>query len=80
MITPNWYRTVRLAGIAAIVLGCSGFVVSFPFISGEPSSPSEGDEPNPTWFTVLGSVCVGLLILGVILLLLPIAHKALRRK
>jgi hypothetical protein len=71
---------VRLAGVVAIALGCLGFVLSFPFISGEPQSVSEGDDANPTWFTILGGVCVGLLVLGLILLLLPIAYRVLRRK
>lgn len=79
-MTAHWYRTVRRAGITAIVLGCAGFIVSFPFISGEPSSPAEADEPNPTWFIILGTVCVGLMLIGVILLLLPLAHRALHRK
>lgn len=80
VVIPGWYRTVRRAGVAAIALGCLGFVLSFPFISGEPESVTEADDVNPAWFTILGGVCIGLLVFGLILLLLPIAHRALRRK
>jgi len=71
---------VRLAGIAALSLGCLGFVLSYALLAGEPESPVPEDYTNPTWFKVLGSACFGLLFVGITLVLLPVVHKALRHK
>ena len=77
---PRWYRTARLAGAAAIFLAAMGFVGSYPFVAGEPESFATSDEPDPVWFRPLAAVCLVLVVVGLLLLLLPFAHRALRRR
>ena len=79
-MTPHWYRTVRLTGIVALSLGCSGLVLSYFFLAGQPVSPLPDDYTNPAWFQILGSACISALFIGLVLVLLPSAHKVLRRK
>jgi len=40
------------------------FVVSFPFIAGDPGPRDIGVESDPRWFTVGGSIALGLLVVG----------------
>ena len=77
---PSWHRWARVIGVTAIALGVAGMLFAFPFIYGEPGSVAESEEPNPAWFPVLASICNGLLVLGVLMLLAPIAHRILRRR
>jgi hypothetical protein len=51
------WRWIGLVGIALIVLGMLGMVVSFPFVYGDPGP--DQDVTDPSWF---GPVATGLLI------------------
>lgn len=79
-MAPRWYRIGRLAGIAAMALGCVALVLSFPYVAGDPGSFAESTEPDPAWATILSQISLGLLGGGLVLYLLPLVHEARRRK
>lgn len=77
---PPWHRTVRLVGAVAISIGLLGLVLAFPFVAGDPESFATSDEPDPGWVGPVAGACLTLSLVGLTLVLLPIAHRTLRRR
>ncbi len=77
---PSWYRRARLAGAWAMAIGAGAIVITFPFVGGDPGSVADSELADPAWTRVLGGVGVALLVVGLLALLAPSAHRVLARR
>jgi hypothetical protein len=75
---PRWYLRARLIGRAGIILFSLGVIVSFPFIYGDPVSGTV--KRDPSWFPLVGRICIAALVVGLSLLLAPIVDCRRRRR
>lgn len=76
----RWYRRARVAGASAIALGFAGMIFVFPFIAGDPGSVADSEIPDPAWTRVVSGIAFAVLVLGLLMLLAPNAHRLLRRR
>jgi len=77
---PQWYRRARVAGASAIALGFAGMISVFPFIAGDPGSVADSEIADPAWTRVVSGVTFAVVVLGLLVLLAPNAHRLLRRR
>jgi formate hydrogenlyase subunit 3/multisubunit Na+/H+ antiporter MnhD subunit len=77
---PPWYRLTRILGVSVIVLGVLIALVGYFFVAGEPGSVAQSEIPDPAWTKAAAASSFALLVLGLLVLLAPFAHRLLRQR